>query len=325
VDNFFQRSKNTIILESHFNRNTEKAQALLPVASFAEGDGTIVNNEGRAQRFYQVFIPPNPRIRESWKWLKEMHLLRLQKQNGHDMYPDALLTELEVAMPQFRGISKTAPAHNFTIHGERIPREPHRYSGRTAMLAHKNVSEPKPLQDEDSPLSFTMEGYRGMPPSPAVPFYWSPGWNSVQAVTNYQEEPGGPLKGGDPGVRLFAPNGNTPSFFKEAPETFKPRKEKWLLLPQYHVLGSGELSSYTKALQELSPAPFAILSASDADRLHLNQNDSVRFTVGNKNYTLPVHIKNELSDGILLVAAGLMGTDRLNWNTWVKVEKVGEE
>ncbi len=31
---------------------------VLPAATFAEADGTLVNNEGRAQHFYQVFTPP---------------------------------------------------------------------------------------------------------------------------------------------------------------------------------------------------------------------------------------------------------------------------
>jgi NADH-quinone oxidoreductase subunit G len=33
------------------------ANLVLPAASFAESDGTLVNQEGRAQRFFQVFDP----------------------------------------------------------------------------------------------------------------------------------------------------------------------------------------------------------------------------------------------------------------------------
>lgn len=324
AENFFKRCKNLIVLDSLFHRTTEKATVLIPVASFAEGDGTIVNYEGRAQRFYQVFMPSNSLIKEAWKWLKEMNLVKLQKHNGHNPHPDELLAELETALPQFRGINKAAPVHNFSIHGERIPREPHRYSGRTAMLANQNVSEPRPLQDDDSPLSFTMEGYKGLPPSSTVPFFWAPGWNSVQAVARYQEEPGGALKGGDPGIKLFALNGKSPTYFIEPPEAFHTRQEKWLVLPQYHVLGSGELSSYTKALQELSPAPSAFLSANDAWRLAVNNDDNVHLSVAGKNYTLPVRIKEDVPDGIVLVAAGLLGSDAMSWNTWIKMGKAGE-
>ena len=321
ADYFFRHCKNLIVLDAVFHRTTEQAQVLIPVASFAEGDGTIVNYEGRAQRFYQVYMPSNPFIKETWKWLNEINPVRVQKNNGHSLHPDELLAELEAVLPQFRGIRQTAPVHNFSIHGERIPRAPHRYSGRTAMQANQNVSEAKPLQDDDSPFSFTMEGYKGMPPSGTVPFFWAPGWNSVQSVTRYQEGPGGPLKGGDPGIALFALNGKSPAYFMEPPEAFQSRQERWLVLPQYHVLGSGELSSYTSALQELSPAPFAMLSANDAGRLHVNNNDHVRLSMQGKTFSLPVQIKKELRDGILLVAAGLPGAETMNWNTWIQVEK----
>ena len=29
----------------------------MPAGTFAESDGTLVNSEGRAQRFFQVFVP----------------------------------------------------------------------------------------------------------------------------------------------------------------------------------------------------------------------------------------------------------------------------
>ena len=321
ADLFFKHCNYLVVLDSLFHRTTERAQVLVPVATFAEGDGTVVNYEGRAQRFCQVFMPSNPFLKETWKWLKEMHTMRLQISNGHNLHPDQVLAELETAIPQFKGINKAAPVHDFSIHGERIPREPHRYSGRTAMLANRNVSEPKPPRDDDSPLSFTMEGYKGMPPPPLVPFFWAPGWNSVQSVAKYQVEPGGSLKGGDPGIKLLVGNGASPAYFKEPPEAFRSRPQKWLMLPQYHVLGSGELSSYTKALQELSPRPFVVLSADDANGLQVSDNDNIRLHTGSKTYTLPVQVKKELVNGILLVAAGLRGLEAMNWCSWVRVEK----
>ncbi|MGV2481106.1 UNVERIFIED_CONTAM: molybdopterin-dependent oxidoreductase, partial [Salmonella enterica subsp. enterica serovar Weltevreden] len=49
------------------------ADVVLSAASFAEGDGTVVSQEGRAQRFYQVYDPsyykPEYAIKESWRWL----------------------------------------------------------------------------------------------------------------------------------------------------------------------------------------------------------------------------------------------------------------
>ena len=321
IDKFFTHTKNVLVFDSLFNNTTEKANVVVPVATFAEGDGTMVNYEGRAQRFYQVFMPANSYLKETWRWLKKMNLIRLQMSNGHDVHPDEILKELEAAMPQFNGVGKSAPAHNFTLHGERVPREPHRYSGRTAMLANLNVSEPKPLQDYDSPFSFTMEGFKGIPPSPLVPFFWAPGWNSVQSVSKYQDEPGGPLKGGDPGIRLFIESGGEPSYFKEPPEPFNPRHGKWLLLPLYHVLGSGEQSSYTQALIDLSPQPFATLSAQDAAIMNFKEGDEIKIHGDGRVYSFPVHINEKLANGIVMVTNGLLGTEAMNWGTWVKLEK----
>ena len=320
ADAFFKRCKNIVVLDSLHNRTTEKAHVFIPVSTFAEADGTMVNNEGRAQRFYQAFMPSNKNIKESWKWLGQMKSLLTRSANNQEYHPDELLEELEKTSPQFEGISKSAPSHDFRIHGQPIPREPHRYSGRTAMLANINVSEPKPLQDDDSPLTFTMEGYKGIPPGSVVPFFWAPGWNSVQSVTKYQEEVGGSLRDGNPGVRLFKDKTvAAPSFFKDMPEAFMKREQKWLLLPRYHVLGSGELSSYTKAIEELSPGPYIALSKSDIDQLGVAEGSVVEIEAGERKYSLRVKMEKDLCNGIVLVSAGLRGMDAMNWGSWVKI------
>lgn len=320
ADAFFSHCKNVIVLDSLNNATTEKANVLIPAATFAEADGTLVNYEGRAQRYYQVFVPPGGQIKESWKWLWEMQQVKIQNSNGHDLYPEEILEKLETSLPQFKGIAKVSPPHDYTIHGERIPREPHRYSGRTAMQANLNVSEPKPLSDNDSPLSFTMEGYRGIPPSAITPFYWSPGWNSVQSVTKFQQEPGGALKDSDPAVQLFKEkSGTAPTFFKDIPEAFVVRQQKWLLLPQYDVFGSGELSIYTKAIEELSPQPCIVLSEQEAGMLKVKDGSVVKITADENEYILPVKVKKELSNGLALVSAGLRGMSIVSWGEWIKI------
>ncbi len=77
------------------------------------------------------------------------------------------------------------------------------------MLADVSVHEPKPPADPDTPLAFSMEGYQDQPPAPLISRYWSPGWNSVQALNKFQQEVGGPLKSGDPG-KTFDRTGHPP-------------------------------------------------------------------------------------------------------------------
>ena len=61
-----------IVLDHLANPTTEKAELVLPAGTFAESDGTFVSSEGRAQRFFQVFVPENE-VLASWRWLKPDH------------------------------------------------------------------------------------------------------------------------------------------------------------------------------------------------------------------------------------------------------------
>ena len=73
------------------------------------------------------------------------------------------------------------------------------------MNANISVHEAQTNKDPDSPLVFSMEGFPDQPPSPLIPRFWAPGWNSEAAVNKYQEEVGGPLRGGNPGRPLIGP------------------------------------------------------------------------------------------------------------------------
>ena len=171
----------------------------------------------------------------------------------------------------------------------KVARQPSRYSGRTAMHADVSVFEPAPPDDHDAPLSFSMEGYREQPPAALVPRYHAPRWNSVQALNKFQQEVGGPLRGGDPGVRLFEPPGapapgaaspgRPPRFVGRgvvaaaaavgrcsrpqagAPAAFRPSPDRLLAVPLHHIFGSEELSMLSPPVAGRAPAAYLALSA----------------------------------------------------------------
>ncbi|MDF2189085.1 NADH-quinone oxidoreductase subunit NuoG [Paraflavitalea sp. CAU 1676] len=317
---FFNRCKNLIVLDSLHNGTTEKAQVLIPAATMAEADGTLINNEGRAQRYYQVFVPTTGMVKESWKWFWQMRSLQTSSGNGLELHPNDWLTKLEKTLPQFNGISRVSYPPEFRIHGQAIPREPHRYSGRTAMLANLAVSEPKPLQDNDSPLSFTMEGYPNRPPASLIPFFWAPGWNSIQSVNKYQQETGGALSGGDPGIRLLEQKTGTPTaYFTDIPEALPAPRNKWLLLPAYHIFGSDELSAYSAAIRELCPEPYIGLSTQDTAELGITDGKNITLVAEGEEYTYPLKIQEHLCNGIVLLPAGLPGMPALTWGSWATI------
>jgi NADH-quinone oxidoreductase subunit G len=313
TDQFLDSCGELIVLDHLNNATTNRADVLIPVGTFAEADGTLVNNEGRAQCFFQVHMPKNENIKETWRWLAEVRELKSGNNSEKTIIPGELMTELVETMPQFKGADTVAPKNDFRIIGQKIPREPHRYSGRTAMLANINVSEPKPPVDTDTPLSFTMEGYRGMPPPPLIPFFWSPGWNSEQSINKYQTEVGGPLKGGDPGKRLFAEaSAGQPSFLNNVPEAFKASAGQWQILPLPHIFGSEELSIYTAGIEERAPKAYIAIGKADAEKLNIRESETIHLQIGTINYDLPVKIKEELAAGL----AGIPDIAEFNGITW---------
>lgn len=314
MDQFFDRCQQVIVLDHLHNATTNRAEVLIPVGTFAEADGTIVNNEGRAQCFFQVFMPKNEHIRESWRWLDEFRSLKNGASPEGLTVPGDLMAELVEVMPQFKGAETVAPPNGFRIAGQKIPRQPQRYSGRTALLANINVSEPKPPEDTDSALSFTMEGYKGMPPSPLIPFHWAPGWNSGQAVHKYQTEVGGSLHGGDPGKRLFPEiPASEYAFLNNIPQAFKPMPGEWLIVPLPHIFGSEELSIYTPGIAERAPKPYIAISKSDAENLNIRGGETIHVQIGKSHYDLPVLIKEELLTGLAAVPFNIPGLAGIEW------------
>jgi NADH-quinone oxidoreductase subunit G len=277
------------VLDYLANPTNARAELVLPAGTFAECDGTLVSGEGRAQRFFQAYVPPGY-IQESWRWLGAQKWAKL----------DDVVAAIAAALPQFARVPEAAPPASLRAAGEKFPREPHRFSGRTAIYANMTVHEPAPPEDPDSALAFSMEGASAQPPPALIPFFWSPGWNSIQSVNRFQDEIAGVLKGGVPGVRLLEPAG-TPDGAAAIPPAFEPRAGEWLLVPLYHIFGSDPLSMASPATASLAPKPYVALNPEDAASLRVVESQDVSVA----SYRLPVRILAELPRGVAGLPAGL--------------------
>jgi NADH-quinone oxidoreductase subunit G len=299
ADDFFNACQQIIVLDHLHHATADRATVLIPAATFVESSGTWVSNEGRAQCFFQVFMPRNENIRESWRWLDEFRQFKNGTEPEDLQEPGKLMQTLVEVMPQFKGADTVAPPSGFHIHGQKIPREPHRYSGRTAMQAHISVSEPKPPEDRDSALSFTMEGYRGIPPAPLIPFFWSPGWNSVQAINKYQIEVGGPLRGGDPGKRLLGNGQVSVDAFKDSSSFgFEAKNDEMLVVALPHIFGSEELSTHAPAVASRMPGPYILIGKNDAAYFDVGVNTVLILRINGQSYELTVKIDYKMPEGL---------------------------
>ena len=298
----------TVVLDCIKTPSILKADLALPVTAVAESEGTLINYEGRAQRFYKVFERGNL-VKESWRWLRDMAIAAGKKEAEGWITPDDLLLAISQSMPFFETITGVSPSNTFRISGMKIARQSHRYSGRTAMTANLTVHEPEPLSDPDSPFSFSMEGYEGKVPSAMIPRFWSPGWNSVQSVNKFQDEIGGALRGGDPGLRLLktvSPGESTGTSESLPTESSKPDTDRWTLLLSHHIFGSEELSALSPPIAELTPAPYVAISGQEWKREH----EYADLSVAGKDYRLRVKRSRFLPKGLAVVPDGISG---LQW------------
>lgn len=316
VHNFISGFRHIVVLD-HSNTLTAKdANYLIPAGTFAESDGIVVNNEGRAQRYFQVFENTEV-IQESWRWLMNIGVAagngKMEKWKNFDDITKSIAAEETLL---HRADQITPPA-NYRINGQRIPREPHRFSGRTSMLSNVNVSEPKPPVDSDSSLSYTMEGFRGLPPSTMIPFFWSPGWNSVQSINKYQQEVGGSLRGGDPGIRLFEPSKvEKVNYFRPEPTNNKPREGQLLVVHLHHIFGSEELSVQAPSVAKRSPKAYVIINAENATELRVPENHLLSFEINGQSYSLPVKISMSIAKGVAGLPFGLQGLPFVELPAW---------
>ncbi|MHC8401771.1 NADH-quinone oxidoreductase subunit NuoG [Pseudomonas sp. MDT1-17] len=311
VDAALNAAKVVIVADHQKTATSDRAHLVLPAASFAEGDGTLVSQEGRAQRFFQVFDPTyldaSILVHEGWRWLHALRATLLNQPIDWTQL-DHVTAACAASTEQLAGIVSAAPSAAFRIKGLKLAREPLRYSGRTAMRADISVHEPRTSQDNDTAFSFSMEGYSGsVEPRQQVPFAWSPGWNSPQAWNKFQDEVGGHIRAGDPGTRLIESTGDSLNWFASVPRAFNPAPGTWQVVPFFHLFGSEENSSKAAPVQERIPAAYVALAKSEADRLGVNDGALLSLNVAGQTLRLPLRISEELGAGLVALPAGIAG------------------
>ncbi len=317
VDRMLSTAKHVLLIDHTLHETAARAEYFLPAATFAEGDGTLVNSEGRGQRCIQVFMPAGD-VQEGWRWISELGAAAGRWAADKWANIDVIVEDMAASFPALQEVRNAAPLASFRIAGFKIPRQSHRYSGRTAMRAKMDVSEPGIPHDPDSPLTFSMEGFAGPAPASLASFFWAPGWNSVQSINKFQEEIGGALLGGDSGVRLIAPEAEpgTAEYPGTVPEPFVPRAGQWLVVPLHHIYGSDEMSMLSPAVAARAPAPYVALSPEDARLLGLSEGETAEISVDGQSRSLPVAVRAALPKGVAGVPAALPGTEPFALPAW---------
>lgn len=307
-------AKSLIVLDHQSYAWHSHADYVLSVASFAEGDGTLVSAEGRAQRFFAVFdsqyYQPTHDIKDAWRWLGAIN----SEKNGATLWQsfDEVFDELVTNYADFAPLAQNALHNSYRIMGLKVAREPRRYSGRTAMRAKISVHEPMQPKDLSSPLTFSMEGYVGDKTNPnMLPFVYAAGWHSPQAWNKYQDKVGGVLKGGDVGIRLFDHLPKTATVYEDF--VIKPSRpsslfeERASLVPVYDLFASGMLSHRSEVVASQITPPAFYINQDDATKWLIKQGDHLAIIQNDIKVICRVEVVDYLADGCIGYVANQSG------------------
>ncbi|MFM1897288.1 MAG: hypothetical protein RLZZ385_2362 [Pseudomonadota bacterium] len=275
---------------------TDRAFMVLAGTSFAEQEAVYVNYEGRAQLSFQVF-PARVGNLPAWQWLQAA---------DSTVGFNELVQRCAGTVAALNGLSAVLPDADHYPGGMKVPRQSHRYSGRTAMQANLRVNEPKQPQDPQSLLAFSMEGVSILKDSSVLPASWAPRWNSNQSISKFQDEVAGQLRQGSAGVVLrqadSASGGKLSYLPVSAPLTVE--KGRFAVVEAFHIFGSDELSARAAPVRERSPRAYAALCPQDAEGLGLQRGHGLRLEEGDTGLTLPVVVRNKVTPGTVVVYGG---------------------
>lgn len=291
------------------NNTLAGSDMVLPVASYAESQGTLINSEGRAQRHYPVYEPALERL-SSWQWLLQLGAAMEHKKFIGIAHFDQIVEVCAQSQSVFTDLINAAPDQSFRDRGLKVPRQTHRYSGRTATNANVSVHEPQQPIDHETPLAYSMEGLNRDQPASLTPYMWSPGWNSNQSLQKFQAEVDGPLKGGTPGQRLVVSTGQG---LQSKQKITHPRMKKgmWRLVPIHRVHGSEELSAHTDEVAELAGQGFVAVGAQVAEKLGVSAGEGVVVSCADQEISLPVMVLSRVAKNCIGYSAGFESTQLL--------------
>lgn len=261
VDSALQNQESLLVLDLLPTRTSEKATHILPATAFSEHEATYVNYEGRAQLSFQVHRC-NKGALPAWQWL-----------HGDDDI-DGIIKECGAEANGFDKLDDLLPRLDQFVAGLKVPRQSHRYSGRTAMIANINVHEPKQPVDEHSVMSFSMEGMPATKDASVLGAAWAPSWNSNQSISKFQDEINGELKQGHTGFCLVERSDSGDYLAPQIDEVTAGEGELVLSRAQ-QIFGSDELSARSSTIQQRLTDSYLGIAPVDADKLGIAHGDEV--------------------------------------------------
>ncbi|MFS1523049.1 NADH-quinone oxidoreductase subunit NuoG [Microbulbifer sp. 2304DJ12-6] len=315
----FEHIDEVVLLDTLFHSTSKRADWIFPAAATAESQGTVVNANGLAQRFYAIYEGKGF-IQESWRWLVDAVEFCTEKSGALSQITSwKHSTDLSEAIARefktLEVLNVLGPDENYRIDGLKVARQSGRYSGRTAVHAQEHVSEEPPIQDPDAPMNFSMEGIHNPDKTQLQANIWSPGWNSNQSINKFQEQIGGERKGGPSGLAIKRSKHPMPEWITPAKETATEElpdiPNPVQMQPVYRLFGSGELSNQSKCIVEATEAPFVLINLAEAKIPGIHDGQPIELVTSCGTYRAEARSAPTIPPGNVGVPYGLPGLETL--------------
>jgi NADH-quinone oxidoreductase subunit G len=126
-------------------------------------------------------------------------------------------------------------------------------------------------------------------------------------------------------VRLLEPrSGTSGDYAQGVPAPFARRDGEWLVVPQYRIFGSDELSALAPAVAERVAGPALMLNPDDAASLAVTEGDVVEVRLDGWRRRLPVAFSPALPRGVAALPVGLPGLAGLALPAWARIVATAE-
>jgi len=319
LEALFDQVKTIVVLDHLLTPTAEQADLVLPTTSFAEYQGSWVNFEGRLQSTISCFSPRDER-RPAHQWLSKGTSFQ------------SLIKDLSGFLPSLHDLPSLYQKRTDDFN---IARQTIRSSGRTALHSYIDIKEIPPDTDQDSSYQYSQEGVASIATSEpsAIEFspayIWSPGWNSSEALSHFQDNVNGPIEGSSPGILLFQTDRSGDNEEKNYP-TVKPENNRsempegaLHLLPYHHIFTDEELSQYSQSIHRAKPEPFVRMNPEQSQKMGFKEHDLLCFSfdpeaqLDSKNEPLTLLFDNSIPEATVLLPAYLIQSAFLENSSWV--------
>ncbi len=284
-----------IVIDQIETPTARHASLVLPSTSFVESANVLVNYEGRAQLSFQLSPCPES-LKPVERWLNV---------EGSES-TESLIRRCSTELAPFSELDKCLPHPSSVVPGAKFPRMSHRASGRTAMNADRNVHEGKQTLDDNSVMSFSMEGIQPLRDATVLGSSWAPQWNSNQSISKFQNEVNGALKQRNSEIHLITRNSHLDYYPSYSRTEGQSDEHKYLLQAVQQIFGSDELSARSKPVQSRMSDCYIAFNVESAKQLGATTGDSIELQDTGVELTLVV--RADVPDGVALVYPGSSAT-----------------